>query len=175
MPLDICDILVYRLRCLCTFMTFTLVGCWSSVSIRRIISNFERYVILITCLFWNLEGLTRNSLTYYTRYNMYLTMATPTGLPKFARNHSVIKTCGVVKLLFCLFWILCWYSLETKLYMLSFLFPFEDIFSQDKRKYALLGTCAILFVNLTEIYYHQCSIEKSVLGADNLRLIPIEW
>ena len=79
MSLYIFDILLYYY--ICFYDLSALVGCWSSVSIRRIIYKF-----LNVCPFDYTAGKVERSLTGSTTQTV-----TPTDRPKSVRNHYVIE------------------------------------------------------------------------------------
>ena len=91
MSLNIFEILLYYYICLFTTFYYlsALVGCWSSVSIRRIIYKFLSVCPFITRLlrgYW--EGW-----ALVNRINVIsgVTAVTPTDRPKSVRNRCVIK------------------------------------------------------------------------------------
>ena len=98
------NIMLYHYICMCTtfYDLSALVGCWSSVSLRRVISK-----VLNVCPF----DYTAVAWALVNRFNNTsgVTAVTPTDRPKSVRNRCVIEVFGgffhVVTLLF---WIFLW-------------------------------------------------------------------
>ena len=95
MSLYICDtsILFYKLTCLYIFYDLSaLVGCWSSVFVRRVIYTFLKCVsfwLHSFCGKW--EGWDPVNRFNYTSW---VAIVTPTDRPKSVRNRCVIEVFG---------------------------------------------------------------------------------
>ena len=83
------------------------VGCWSSVSVRRISNSFLNvsFWIHIFCGYWaGWDPVNR------FKHTSWMAEVTPTVRPKSVRNHCVIEVFGGVFMLYLNFFIFWWHS-----------------------------------------------------------------